>query len=98
MKQEKYPCVYIMWSDRNGTLYVWVTSNPIGRVFHHKNGTFEGFTSKYWVINLLYYEFHETMEEAILREKQIKRWKRDWKIRLIESLNTQWEDKYSELL
>jgi len=97
MKREKVPCTYILGSDRNGTLYVGVTSNLLVRIFHHKNGSVEWFTYQYWVTNLLYYEIHDTMDQAIIREKQIKKWNRDWKIRLIEEKNTQWEDLFNEL-
>ena len=86
-----------MASDRNGTLYVGVTSNLLARIYHHKNGTFEWFTSEHRVTNLLYYEIHESMDAAIIREKQIKKWNRKWKIRLIEEKNPQWEDLFHEL-
>lgn len=96
-KKEKVPCTYIMASDRNGTLYVGVTSNLIARVYQHKNGTYGWFTTEHKVTNLLYYEIHENMDVAITREKQIKKWNRDWKIRLIEEKNPQWEDLFHEL-
>jgi len=96
-QQEKYPCVYIMASQRNGTLYIGVTSNLIVRCYHHKNGTFEGFTSEHGVIMLVYYELHDTMEQAITREKQMKKWNRDWKLRIIEEKNPEWNDLFYEL-
>jgi len=86
-----------MASERNGTLYIGVTSNLIARVYQHKNGTFEWFTSEYCIKNLVYYEIHETMTEAITREKQMKKWNREWKLRVIEEKNPQWEDLFYEL-
>jgi putative endonuclease len=96
-RRDKTPCTYIMASDRNGTLYIGVTSNLIARVYQHKNNTFSWFTSEHGVIYLVYFEIHETMDQAIIREKQIKKWNRDWKIRLIEEKNPQWEDLFSDL-
>jgi len=89
---QKQPCVYILASKRNGTLYIGVTSNLIQRVWQHKNNQVAGFTQKYNVHTLIYYELHEVMESAILREKQMKKWRRDWKIKLIEKSNPQWDD------
>ena len=89
---QKQPCVYILASKRNGTLYIGVTSNLIQRVWQHKNNQVAGFTQKYNVHTLVYYELHEVMESAILREKQMKKWRRDWKIKLIEKSNPQWDD------
>jgi putative endonuclease len=86
--------VYILSSKRNGTLYTGVTSNLHKRVFEHKNGLVESFTKKYNVHNLVWYELHEAAESAILREKQIKKWKRDWKLKLIEKENPEWIDLY----
>ena len=93
---EKSPCVYIMASRRNGTLYIGVTSDLHGRISEHKQDLFVGFTKRYSVHHLVYYEMHETMPAAILREKQIKEWKRAWKIRLIESMNPEWIDLFNE--
>jgi putative endonuclease len=90
------PCVYILASKRNGTLYTGVTSDLCGRMVQHKQGLIEGFTKRYKVHHLVYYEMHETMPEAIRREKQIKEWKRSWKIRLIESMNPEWIDLFDE--
>jgi len=93
----RQPAVYILSSKRNGTLYVGVTSNLIQRIWQHRNGKIEGFTEKYRVYNLVYYELHSEMAAAILREKQIKKWKRDWKINLIESFNPGWKDLWHKI-
>ena len=93
----KQPCVYVLASKRNGTLYVGVTSNLVQRVWQHKNDLVEGFTKRYGVHTLVCYEIHETMESAITREKAIKRWKRDWKIELIQRDNPSWRDLYDDL-
>ena len=90
--------VYILASKRNGTLYIGVTSNLIKRVYEHKNNLVEGFTHKYDIHNLVYYEMTESVESAIRKEKQLKKWKREWKIRLIEKGNPEWKDLYQELL
>lgn len=94
----KQPCVYLMASRRNGTLYVGVTSNLIKRVWEHKQDSVEGFTKRYGVHILVWYELHQTMESAIAREKILKEWKRRWKLELIESGNSQWRDLYPDLL
>jgi len=86
------PVVYLMASRRNGTLYVGATSDLAQRVWQHKNNEFGGFTAKYQVHLLVYYEQHATKIEAITREKQIKAWDRNWKLELIEKENPQWED------
>jgi len=93
----KQPYVYILASKKNGTLYVGVTSNLIQRIWQHKNNQVEGFTKKYNVHILVYYEQYEMMESAITREKQIKKWKRDWKIKLIVKDNPQWEDLWLKI-
>ena len=93
----KRPCVYILASDRNGTLYVGVTSNLPKRVWEHRNDVVPGFTKSYAVHRLVYFEVHETMEAAIIREKRLKFWKRAWKIRLIEENNPNWDDLYETL-
>jgi putative endonuclease len=90
----KSPCVYILASDRNGTLYVGVTSNIYARMAQHSQKLVPGFTSKYGVTLLVYFEQHNTMCEAILREKQIKEWRRLWKLRLIEGMNPGWIDLF----
>ena len=94
---ERLPCVYILTSKTNGTLYTGVTSNLLKRIWEHKNNLVEGFTSKYDVHTLVWYEVHETMESAIQREKAIKNWKRDWKIKVIEDMNPGWCDLYGSL-
>jgi putative endonuclease len=94
---DKQPCVYILASRRNGTLYVGVTSDLIKRVFQHRNGFIEGFTKRYGVHHLVWYELHEQMESAILREKQIKRWPRVAKLGLIERSNPEWRDLWTNL-
>lgn len=86
--------MYVLASQRNGTLYVGVTSDLAQRVSLHKQDLIEGFTRKYRVHLLVYYEMHSTMEAAIRREKQIKEWRRLWKIRLIESMNPEWIDLF----
>jgi putative endonuclease len=92
------PAVYILASTRNGTLYTGVTNNLVRRIYEHKNNLVAGFTSKYKVHTLVYYEIHESIETAIVREKQIKKWKRQWKIQLIEENNPQWEDLWYSIL
>jgi putative endonuclease len=94
----KHPCVYILASRPNGTLYMGVTSDLIKRVWQHKENLVEGFTRKYQVHNLVWYECHGSMIAAIARERAIKEWKRRWKIELIESENKQWRDLYPELV
>ena len=86
--------VYILSSKRNGTLYTGVTSNLVKKVYEHRNELVEGFTKQYRVYNLIWYEMHESAESAINREKQIKKWKRDWKLKLIEKENHNWTDRY----
>ena len=93
----KQPCVYMLASKRNGTLYVGVTSNLLQRVWQHKNDLVSGFTKRYGVHTLVWYEVHETMESTITREKAVKRWKRDWKIQLIQRDNPSWRDLYDDL-
>lgn len=93
----KQPCIYLLASGRNGTLYVGVTSNLIKRVWEHKNHVVDGFTKKYQIDRLVWYEVHETMESAIQREKAIKEWQRAWKLVLIEKFNPDWADLYETL-
>ncbi len=90
--------VYILCSRRNGTLYVGVTSDLIKRVYEHKKSLVEGFTKKYKVHNLVWYEGCYSAESAIQREKQVKKRERPWKLRLIEELNPEWRDLYDDLL
>ena len=94
----KLPCVYILASKRNGTLYVGVTSNLVQRIWQHKNDYVEGFTKRYDVHTLVWFEAHESMESAIAREKAIKEWKRVWKVELIEKGNPPWRDLYDEIV
>ena len=91
------PCVYIAASRPRGTLYVGVTSDVSRRMWEHREGLLPGFTRVYGVKLLVYLEMHQTMEAAITREKQIKKWRRAWKIELITSLNPDWEDLYLRL-
>ena len=93
----KHPAVYILASKRNGTLYVGVTSDLRKRVWQHKNGELGGFTQKYGVHMLVYYETYVDMTEAIRREKQLKKWRRAWKVELIEKGNPQWRDLWAEI-
>jgi putative endonuclease len=90
--------VYITASRRNGTLYVGVTSDLPARTWQHKNKITDGFTAKYDVDQLVYFEPHEHAESAILRERQIKKWRRAWKIRLIEESNPLWRDLYDDIV
>jgi putative endonuclease len=89
--------VYILASKRNGTLYTGMTSNLIQRAWQHKNNIIEGFTQKYNVKTLVFYEVHDNAESAITREKQIKKWRRAWKLQLIEKMNPHWKDLYKEI-
>jgi putative endonuclease len=89
--------VYILASKRNGTLYLGITSNLLKRVYEHKNNLVEGFTKRYNVHDLVYYETYNYVYDAIAREKNIKKWKRQWKIELIEKSNPKWEDLYYSL-
>ena len=91
----KLPCVYLLASKRNGTLYAGVTSDLVKRVWEHKNHVVDGFTKQYKVDQLVWYEVHETMETAIQREKAIKEWQRAWKLKLIEDFNPDWKDLYA---
>ena len=94
----KQPTVYMLASSPNGTLYVGVTSDLISRIWQHKNDVADGFTRTYGVHDLVWFEQHQTMESAILREKAIKKWQRAWKIRLIEEGNPDWRDLYAGIL
>jgi putative endonuclease len=93
----KQPCVYLLASGRNGTLYVGVTSNLIGRIWQHRTHAVEGFSSRYGVTQLVWYEQHPTMESAILREKRVKKWNRSWKVNLINETNPSWRDLWLDL-
>ena len=91
-------CVYILSSQKNGTLYVGVTNHLARRVWEHKHGLVDGFSKKYEVHHLVYYEIHDNPESAITREKQIKKWKREWKIKMVEENNPEWKDLYEDIL
>ena len=95
---EKIFAVYIMASARNGTLYIGVTSNLVKRVWEHREGVVEGFTKDYGVKSLVFYEIHDNAENAITREKQLKKWNRLWKLRLIEEKNPEWRDLFNDII
>jgi putative endonuclease len=94
----KQPAVYILASKRNGTLYIGVTSDLVQRIWQHKKDVADGFTKKYGVHTLVYFELHDDMENAILREKRLKKWNRGWKLRLIEEKNPEWDDLYTSII
>lgn len=94
----KQPCLYILASKKNGTIYIGVTSDLVKRIWQHKEKLVKGFTEKYKVETLVYFEQHEDMMSAITREKQMKKWNRQWKINLIEKNNPDWKDLWSEIL
>lgn len=94
----KQPSVYILASKRNGTLYIGVTSNLVKRIWEHKNNMVEGFTKRYNVHRLVWYELHASMESAITREKRVKNWKRKWKLELIERGNPEWLDLFNKIV
>src|SRR4051812_39419971 len=98
MARRKQPCVYILASARNGTLYIGVTSDLVKRVWEHRNEFVAGFAKKYSTHDLVYYEAHDEMLAAITREKQIKKWNRKWKLRLIERDNPEWEDLWPQII
>ena len=89
--------IYMLASRRNGTLYTGVTNDLGRRVWEHRNGYIKGFTCKYGVKRLVWFEHHQDVNEAITREKQIKRWRRDWKLNLIEETNPNWTDLFDSL-
>ena len=89
---------YILASRKNGTLYVGVTSDLLKRIYEHKQNLIDGFTKKYNVHTLVYYEVHNDILEAITRERRIKKWNRRWKMRLIEEMNSEWKDLYYEVV
>ena len=91
-------CIYILASKRNSVLYIGVTSNLVKRIYEYKNNKIEGFSKKYHVHKLVYYEITNDIESAIKREKQLKKWNRKWKLELIEKNNTEWKDLYFELI
>jgi putative endonuclease len=95
MKSTSY--VYILASGYNGTIYIGVTSNLLQRIWQHKENQTEGFTKKYNVKKLVWYEQHDSIDKAILREKQLKKWNRPWKLCLINEFNIEWEDLYTQI-
>ena len=95
--RERTPCVYLLASSRNGTLYTGATSNLPARIWQHRSSVVDGFTQRHHVHNLVWFELHETMDSAISREKAIKARKRAWKIELIEKSNSYWRDLYAEI-
>jgi len=95
---DRQPAVYILANKRNGTLYVGVTSDLIKRIWQHRNNAMQGFTNRYTVHQLVYYELHDTMESAITKEKMLKNWKRAWKLQLIERSNPNWQDLYGTII
>lgn len=94
----KQPCIYILASKKNGTLYTGVTSNLVNRVYEHKMGIYKGFSKKYNCKLLMFYELHPTMHSAITREKQLKAGSRKKKIELIDGMNSEWKDLYYEII
>ncbi|WP_066799954.1 GIY-YIG nuclease family protein [Sphingomonas soli] len=92
MPRDRNPCVYILASAPRGTVYIGVTSDLPGRLYQHRHGVTEGFATRCRVHRLVYFEMAETMDAAIAREKQLKRWHRDWKLNLIERQNPEWND------
>jgi len=94
----KQYCIYILANKKNGTLYIGVTSDLVKRMWEHKNKVLEGFTKKYDVYILVHYEIYSDPENAIKREKRLKKWNREWKINLIENTNPDWEDLYPTLM
>jgi putative endonuclease len=97
MSEDKFPAVYIVASKRNGTLYIGLTAGLYTRVATHKDGEVQGFTFKYGVKTLVWYEHHHSMEQAIRREKQLKKWNRKWKLELIEKFNPDWKDLHESI-
>jgi putative endonuclease len=95
---DKKPAVYILASERNGTLYIGVTSDLIKRVWEHREGVVDGFTKKYSVHKLVYFEQYDDMENAIIREKRLKKWRRAWKPNLIEQGNPHWNDLWQQIV
>jgi putative endonuclease len=98
INMDKQPCVYILANKKNGTLYVGVTSDLIKRVWEHKHNCMDGFSKKYAVHDLVWFEIHETMESAISGEKSIKKWRRQWKLELINRSNPYWRDLFYDLV
>jgi putative endonuclease len=97
MSNERYYWVYVIASTVGGTLYIGVTNNLVRRMYEHRNGLVPGFTKRYGVHRLVYFEPHTDVEAAIRREKRLKRWNRTWKIQLIEQTNPNWDDLYPQI-
>ena len=94
----KQPAVYLLATGKRGTLYIGVTSNLVARTWQHREHLVEGFTKRYDVTMLAWYELHGTMEPAILREKQLKKWNREWKLRLVQESNPEWRDLWDDIV
>jgi putative endonuclease len=94
---KKLPCVYIITNKKNGTLYVGVTTRLQQRIWQHKEKVIDGFSKQYGLNMLVYYELHDSVESAIVREKQLKKWNRQWKLKLINRMNLEWRDLYLDL-
>ena len=94
----KQPAVYLLATGKRGTLYIGVTSNLIARTWQHREHVVEGFTKRYDVTKLVWYELHGTMDTAILREKQLKKWNREWKLRLVQEFNPEWRDLWDDIV
>jgi len=94
----KQPCVYLLANKKHGVIYIGVSSDLIKRVWQHKNNVVKSFTQKYHVHDLVWYEIHQNMVSAISREKSLKKWRRDWKVKLIEKTNPDWLDLYPDLM
>ena len=97
MPRDLQPCVYILASKRNGTFYIGVTSDLTARIHQHREGIIEGFSKHHGTKTLVWFELHETIENAIIREKRLKKWNRGWKLRLIEEGNPDWRDLAEDL-
>ena len=94
----KQPAVYLLATGKRGTLYIGVTSNLVARTWQHREHLFEGFSKRYNMTMLAWYEMHGTMESAILREKQLKKWNREWKLRLVQEFNPEWRDLWDDIV
>ena len=94
----KQPAVYLLATGKRGTLYIGVTSNLLARTWQHREHMVEGFTKRYDVTKLVWYESHGTMDTAILREKKLKKWNREWKLRLVQEFNPEWRDLWDDIV
>ena len=94
----KQPAVYLLATGTRGTLYIGVTSNLVARTWQHREHVVAGFTKRYDVTKLVWYELHGTMDTAILREKQLKKWNREWKLRLVQEFNPEWRDLWDDIV